>query len=1275
MMGKEKDCNSIENLKQAFERLRALFNEMDGPIYVSDPETFEILFVNEKIRKIFGENILGRKCYKVFQNLNNPCSFCTNKHIFGENLGKTHIWEFQNQKNKHWYRCIDKAIEWPSGKHVRFEIAIDITEHKRLEKALQENEEKFRLIFENAKDAIFWADAETGLIINCNKATESLLEKNREEIIGRLHTTVHPPQKEEYYAEMFKRRLKREEAVDEEAEVITKSGKIIPVHITASTTTVAGKPLIQGIIRDINERKKAEEALKESEEKFRALAEQSPNMIFINKSGRVVYANKKSEEVMGYKREEFYSPDFDFLTLIAPESIDLIKENFRRHMKGEKVAPYEYTLVTKEGNRIEALITSKLVRYGEEKAILGIVADITERKKAEEKLRSSEEKYRTLFELAPDAIVTYDLNGVVTSCNTVAATLSESSKDEIVGRPFTELGFCREEDIPKYLEIFRSILEEKPPEPFEVTWRNRDGALHTSEIRVSLLKEDNKILGVQAVIRDITERKRMEEALRESEQLFRTIVENSHDWIIIVDDKFRITYANEEAARLSGYRKEEMVGQDFRKFLDKDGKLLIRDRYLRRQRGEKVPSKYEFKIIRKDGEKRDVLIKSTVIQDSQGRAKTIAQLLDITDRKIMEEKRKRFEDRVSALHTYAHSLNMTDDVEEIYRLTLNAMEKTLGFEYASVLLVEGKLLRLVAQRGYSKGLTLLLPLEGKKGVTVKAARTGKSVFIPNLRRETSYVEGGVSMLSELSVPIKMKDEVLGVLNVESKKLAAFKEEDKKLLETLASHAGIAISNVKRNRQLREISKKIANLMKSSTEIMRAKDTPQRLNVIARAIRNFGWRRVVISLRDENLEGTDLVTSGLTDEEVKLLLERKAPGYVWRERLGPKFERFRIGGFYYLPWSDPWIREQVHGVPPEASPQETTTYAGVPSKLSPEEMVDWHPQDMVYAPLRTPEGRIVGILSMDDPVDGRRPNKESLAPLELFLHQAAMVIENSQLIESLREARKQLEVHAEQLEQKVEERTRELKKSQEQLLKAQRLAVIGEVAGMVGHDLRNPLTSIAGVTYYLKKRLDSKIDSRMKEMLQLVEKNIAYSNKIINDLLDYSREIKLDLTDSNPKSMVREALSLVEIPKNVQVIDLTENKPKMMIDVGKMKRAFVNIIKNSIEAMPKGGKLTIKSKKSDGNLEFAFSDTGVGMSKKTRKKLWTPLFTTKAKGMGFGLAICKRTIEAHGGSICVESVRGKGTTFIVTIPTRPKIEGGEKIWVKLPESSLLTTTKT
>jgi signal transduction histidine kinase/putative methionine-R-sulfoxide reductase with GAF domain len=616
---------------------------------------------------------------------------------------------------------------------------------------------------------------------------------------------------------------------------------------------------------------------------------------------------------------------------------------------------------------------------------------------------------------------------------------------------------------------------------------------------------------------------------------------------------------------------------------------------------------------------------------------------------------------LSALNEYAQNLNKAQKLTEIYEIALDAMEKILGFEYASIFMIQGKILRLVAQRKYSKKLKISLPLEGKKGITVKAAKTGKSILVPDVRKNDLYVKAGVKgMLSELAVPIKIGKKVLGVLNVEGKRVAAFSQNDKALLETLASHAATAIANLDRREKLQELSRKIANLMESSTRIMRVKNMHKRLKVIARAIQNFGWRRVVISLRDENLEGTDIVTVGLTKEERRLLIERKTPGHVWRERLGQKFERFKIGEFYYLPWNDPWIREHIHGIPPESSLEEATTYAGVPSRLSPEEMVDWHPQDMIYAPLRTPEGKIVGILSMDDPVDGRKPTKEALIPLELFLHQAAITIENFQLIESLRMARKKLEEYTQTLEQRVEERTRELRKSQEKLLKAQKLAVIGELAGMVGHDLRNPLTSIAGAQYYLKKKLASRIDGKVMEMLELIEKNIAYSNKIINDLLEYSREIEVEHQETTPKTVLKEALDLIKIPKKVQLKMYVRNTPKIWVDIGKMKRVCVNIIKNALEAMPQGGILEITSKKRKDKIEFRFADSGVGMSEEVLEKLGTPLFTTKAKGMGFGLPICKRIVEAHGGSIFVESKIGKGTIFTVVVPIKPKVKkGGEK----------------
>jgi signal transduction histidine kinase len=193
------------------------------------------------------------------------------------------------------------------------------------------------------------------------------------------------------------------------------------------------------------------------------------------------------------------------------------------------------------------------------------------------------------------------------------------------------------------------------------------------------------------------------------------------------------------------------------------------------------------------------------------------------------------------------------------------------------------------------------------------------------------------------------------------------------------------------------------------------------------------------------------------------------------------------------------------------------------------------------------------------------------------------------------------------------------------------------------------------------------------MLDLIKNNVHYSDQIVNDLLDYSRDVRLEIVEIAPKLIVEESFSLVTIPKNIQVMNEIPNELTIEIDVEKMKRAFVNIIRNAIDAMPKGGTLTMSSKESKGNIKFTFADTGVGMSKETIAKLFTPLFTTKAKGMGLGLTISKRMVEAHGGKISVESTTGKGTAVTVTVPLKDKLVD-RAIWINVPESLLLKTTK-
>jgi PAS domain S-box-containing protein len=260
---------------------------------------------------------------------------------------------------------------------------------------------------------------------------------------------------------------------------------------------------------------------------------------------------------------------------------------------------------------------------------------------------------------------------------------------------------------------------------------------------------------------------------------------------------------------------------------------------------------------------------------------------------------------------------------------------------------------------------------------------------------------------------------------------------------------------------------------------------------------------------------------------------------------------------------------------------------------------------------------------------------------------------------------ELRRYSEHLEELVEERTKELKEAQERILESERLAAIGKVASMVGHDLRNPLTGIKGAAYYLKTKYGAEMDVKGKEMFEVIDKDIDYSNKIINDLLDYSKDLSLEFVNTTPKLLLKNALSLVEVPERIKIIDATEDKLEIKADTVNISRVFVNIITNAIDAMPESGTLTVTSKAVKGNVKIVFKDTGTGMPEETLSKLkrGSPLFTTKAKGMGFGLPICKRIVEAHGGKISVESTLGKGTTVTITIPVNPKpVNEGEEKWI-------------
>jgi signal transduction histidine kinase len=293
----------------------------------------------------------------------------------------------------------------------------------------------------------------------------------------------------------------------------------------------------------------------------------------------------------------------------------------------------------------------------------------------------------------------------------------------------------------------------------------------------------------------------------------------------------------------------------------------------------------------------------------------------------------------------------------------------------------------------------------------------------------------------------------------------------------------------------------------------------------------------------------------------------------------------------------------------------------------------------------------------------------------------------------------LKEYSERLEEMVEERTKELRDAQAQLLLTERLAAIGQLGASVCHELGNPMGVINNSVYYLNTKLGD-VDGKVKKHLEIMKREIARAKKITRDLLSLTEENKLSQQQIQINTIVRNALSRTAVPDTVVVVtELGEGLPPLMADPNQIEQVFINLILNAVQAMisssprpedfgepfggvypepspgaqdrlsragetPNGAKLEISTRERGGFIEVEFRDNGCGMSEENLARLFEPLFTTKARGIGLGLPLSKKTIEAHSGSIEVESEVEKGTTFRVRLPKvdQPATKDGGEAWI-------------
>jgi PAS domain S-box-containing protein len=241
------------------------------------------------------------------------------------------------------------------------------------------------------------------------------------------------------------------------------------------------------------------------------------------------------------------------------------------------------------------------------------------------------------------------------------------------------------------------------------------------------------------------------------------------------------------------------------------------------------------------------------------------------------------------------------------------------------------------------------------------------------------------------------------------------------------------------------------------------------------------------------------------------------------------------------------------------------------------------------------------------------------------------------VEDITEARRTQEALA--------NRTRALETAQEELVRKERLAVLGQLAGGVSHELRNPLGVIKNSAYYLKMLLPD--DERMRKHLGIVEREVATATRIVTDLLDFARVTPPTRVATDLSALARETLERVPPPDGVRVaLALADDLPSPMLDPEQVGLVLGNLIRNAAQAMPEGGVLSVETAAAAGGVTVAVADTGVGIAPEHLEKIFEPLFTTKARGIGLGLAVARGLVEANGGRIDVRSAPGRGSRFAV-----------------------------
>jgi PAS domain S-box-containing protein len=639
---------SEETLRQSEERYRTILENIEDGYYEVDlPGNFT--FFNESLCRMLGysrdEMIgMGNQQYTDEENRKKLFQAFNKVYRTGEPT-KEFGWEvFRKDGTKLFSEVSVSLIKDLKGQPIGFRgIARDITKRKQAEEALRSEKQRFQTLSEQAPFGMVMIDKD-GTFRYINPKFRELFGYDLIDIPdGKTWSRkAYPvPSYRHVVIETWKNDLESSRPGEKRSRIFTvtckdgteKTINFIPVQLATGENLMA--------CEDITERKQAEEALEESEEKFRAMtATAADAIIMMDNQGCVNYWNPAAEIMFGYTPQEAMGKDLHLF--LAPKTYhEAYQKGFEKFRStGQGIAinnTIEFVAIKKGGAEFPIEVSTSAIKLKDQWHAVGIVRDITERKRSEESLEKSEMKFMELFNDAPVGYFEYNVDGLITSVNRTYLEMLRYKFEEMIGKPVWK--FIVENEVARQ-QILGKLAGIRPPaRGIERTYRRKDGTTLPVLVEDRVLRDSaGKITGIRATIQDITERKHAEAALRESEAKYRQLVEYAPSGIFEIDlNTLKFLNVNDVMCEVMGYSKEQLFSMSPIELLTEESRNLLAERMKETRPGEKIPDSTEYKLRKKDKSEFWALVNTKMFyKDGKPfKAQVVAQ--DISERKRLEE--------------------------------------------------------------------------------------------------------------------------------------------------------------------------------------------------------------------------------------------------------------------------------------------------------------------------------------------------------------------------------------------------------------------------------------------------------------------------------------------------------------------------------------------------------------------------------------------------------------------------------------------------------------